>query len=116
MKPRFAFSSVGVVLFLALTTSLAAQERVASVSGTAFDHTGAVLPGVSITITNIATARVSSTATRADGTYMARSLEPGRYSVRFELPRFAPTQFPEVNVLVGQNLKLDVKLAVGTVT
>src|SRR5439155_12134908 len=96
--------------------ALLAQEKSGTLIGNVTDQTGAILPGVTVTITNKATGRSISTITGSDGNYVARELEPGHYAVKFELSGFAPGEIGDVSVLLGQILKLDTKMRVGTVT
>jgi hypothetical protein len=85
-------------------------------SGTVRDDSGAVLPGVSVTVTNKQTGKVYAAVSGNDGTYRILDLEPGRYSVRFELAGFTTSETPDVNVLLGKSLELSPVLAVGGVT
>src|SRR5262245_27304496 len=93
-----------------------AQEKYASLNGVVNDSTDAVLPSVSVTLTNKATGRTSTTLTGAEGIYVLRNVEPGRYSVTFRLRGFADAEVSEINLLLGQTLKLDVKMEVTGVT
>ena len=105
-----------LVLFLSLlVASLAVfgQERVGQIAGTATDQSGAVLPGVSVTITNKASARALSTVTGGDGAYIIRDVEPGRYSVKFDAKGFNAIEYADVSLLVGRTVKLDASLKVG---
>jgi len=101
---------------LFFSSPLFSQEKSGTLTGVASDATGAVLPGVTVTITNKATNRTLTTITGTDGAYFARSLDPGRYSVKFDLVGFRSAEFPDVNLLLGQTLKLDGKLQVGGVS
>ena len=112
----------GVVWIVCLVAGLAmaavtaaGQERFGSLNGIAMDESGAVLPGVTVTVTNKTTNRAVSVVTGGDGTYTARNIEPGRYSVQFELPGFSTLEFPDINLLVGQTLKIDGSMMVGGV-
>lgn len=102
-------------LCLGLTVSSVAfsQEQAGAINGVVSDESGAVLPGVSVTVIHKTTNRVITIVTGSDGQYHARPLGPGRYSVKFELPGFAPTEFPDVNLLLGQTLKVDAQMKVG---
>ncbi len=105
-----------LVLFLAfLVVSLAAfgQERVGQINGTATDQSGAVIPGVSVTIINKSTNRTMNTTTGSDGSYIIRDIDPGHYGVKFEAKGFSASEFGDVSVLVGRNIKLDASLKVG---
>ncbi len=70
-----------------------AQERTGTVTGTLTDASGGVLPGVTVTLTNIQNARVSTATTDGSGTYRLE-VEPGRYKVGFELSGFARQEVP----------------------
>jgi hypothetical protein len=100
-----------VELTLAVNPS-AGQEKVGSFNGVVVDETGAVLPGVAITITNIETARGVTVMTGGNGAYFARNLDPGRYSLRFDLPGFLPTVYPDIPLNVGKTLRLDPRMRV----
>jgi hypothetical protein len=94
--------------------SASAQERFGALNGVAKDAISGVLPGTTVTVTNKATSRAFTTTTGADGSYVARELEPGRYSVKFQLKGFATFENPDVLLLVGQNLKVDANMQVGS--
>ena len=91
------------------------QETFGGLNGTAGDQTGAVLPGVAVSVTHKETNRTITTTTGADGTYAIRNIEPGRYSVKFELQGFSSTEFPDISIQVSQTLKLDPRMQVGGV-
>lgn len=103
-----------ISLLLAAGMVVMGQERFGELNGTAADQTGAVLPNVSVTITNKATNRVYTTKTVSDGTYVVRDLEPGRYTVQFELSGFSKFQVPEIQILSGKVLKVDASMTVGS--
>ena len=69
------------ILFLAcslVTASAAsAQESAAELRGHVLDAQDAVLPGVSVTITNQATGVYRETVTNGDGTYFITAIAPG---------------------------------------
>ncbi len=101
---------------LLLSLPVLGQESAGSLSGTVTDPTGAVVPDVTVTVTNNATRRVLSTRTGGDGTYRAQDLDPGRYSVAFEKTGFARYEVPDVIVLVGRTLTVNASMQVGSVT
>jgi hypothetical protein len=112
---KFGSGLLLLLLIGLLSLPLHAQEVSGSINGVATDETGALLPGVTVTVTNSATGRSLTTQTAGDGSYNARALQPGRYTVKFELPGFAPAQYPDVNLLVGQTITVNAKLRVGGV-
>ena len=81
---RIAIFAVLALLAVLLNASVQAQIG-ANVGGIVTDNSGAVLPGVTITITNTATGRTRSLVTSADGRYRAVALEPGPYQIVAEL-------------------------------
>ena len=66
-----------LVAMIAIPAS--AQERFSGLTGTVTDASGAVLPGITVTITNKQTGKVFTAVTGADGVYRVLDLEPGRY-------------------------------------
>ncbi len=91
---------------------VAAQERFGEINGTATDASGAVLPNANVTLTNKASQRTFITNTDSGCNYFARNLEPGHYSIRFELQGFTTHEVAEVNLLLGRSLKVDAKMSV----
>jgi hypothetical protein len=92
-------------------TSLAAAQGVGAISGTATDQSGAVLPGVTITLSNPGTIggnQVAITDTR--GTYQFTRLVPGRYSVKGELTGFQPVVQENVVVNADSTARADLRL------
>ncbi len=120
MKPtaipgsKVVFRLLALCLLLGLVIApVEAQETSGAINGTVSDETGAILPGVTVTATNTANGRVSTATTDSAGTYRLPPLEPGRYTVKFEVGRFTPQEYMDVNVLLGQTLKIDPRLKVG---
>ena len=108
----FAALAVAIV---ASAAPVLAQERFGALTGIVKDDTGAVLPGVTVAITNKATGKVYTVVTGDDGAYRLLDLEPGRYSVRFELPGFSAAESPDVNLLLGKTLDVSPVMTVGGV-
>jgi hypothetical protein len=90
-----------------------AQERTGTLTGTLRDASGGVLPGVTVTITNNRTGRVTTVVTDGAGMYRA-DMDPGNYKVRFELSGFAPSENPDVQVELGRSFNIDTSLKVGS--
>jgi len=108
-----------LVLLLALAmciTPLAAQERFGGLTGTVTDVGKLPVPGATVTATNSETGAARTAVTGADGTYRFVDLNPGRYTVTFELTGFQKATAENVIVLLGRTLPLDTELKVGAVT
>ncbi len=75
---------------LLLSAPLAAQTQITTgvIQGTVMDSTGAVLPGVDVTIVNPETNLTQSRTTDTDGRFVFLQLPPGRYTATFRLSGF----------------------------
>ena len=100
---------------LVTASILQAQERTGTISGQLKDASGGVLPGASVVITDKASGRVTTLTTDGSGMYRA-DLDPGTYSVRFEMPGFARQEQPDVILLLGKIVSLNAEMKVGNLT
>ena len=102
----------------ALATTLSAQTQITTgvIQGTVMDSTGAVLPGVDVTIVNPETNLTQSRTTDADGRFVFLQLPPGRYTATFRLSGFGTFVQDNIDLTVGQAVNLTPRLAVGNVT
>src|SRR6478672_10122366 len=94
---------------------LQAQERTGTITGELKDASGGVLPGATVVLTNKATGRVTTVVTDGSGTYRA-DLDPGVYTVRFEMSGFARQEMPDVEVLLGRTFTINGTMKVGNLT
>ena len=86
-----------------------------TIQGTVTDPTGAVVPGASVTATNIATRSPNTTRTTAAGLYVLSPLPPGRYNLQVTASGFQPHRELEgITVDALATIGLDVTLKVGT--
>jgi hypothetical protein len=102
-----------VVLALLVAPIAYAQVSTASLNGTVTDESKAVVPGVTLTVTDLATGRNFETVTNAAGAYRIVNLTPGKYKVHVELSGFATIEIPTLQLLVGQTATLDFTMKVG---
>jgi hypothetical protein len=79
---------LSVFLSLAASGWLFAQAT-AAISGRVVDQDGAMLPGVTVTVTNTATGATRDTMTNGEGLYTVPALPSGMYRVKVELTGFA---------------------------
>ncbi len=88
-----------------------------SIAGVIRDASGAVLPGVTITVRGPALQRESAVVTSAsDGSYRLPLLPPGTYELVAELAGFAPQTRRNIEVAVNRQTTLDISMAVAGVT
>jgi Carboxypeptidase regulatory-like domain/TonB-dependent Receptor Plug Domain len=90
-----------------------AQDATGRIAGTVTDSTGAVVPGVQITITNISTAVSRKATTNQDGYYQVLALPIGNYKVTAEHPGFRTRVTDEYKLQINQALRVDLSLRVG---
>jgi hypothetical protein len=104
---------VALLASLAFVGSAMAQERFGTISGVVKDPSGAGVAGASVAVTEKASLRVTTVTTGASGSYRAMALEPGRYSIKITRDGFAVSEVPDVQLLLGRDLAVDVTLKVG---
>src|SRR5438132_526202 len=105
---------LGLLCVVLLTSvSLLAQDFRGGVSGTIKDTSGAVLPGVTVTATNVETNVVATAITDAKGVYQIRYLNSGTYSVEAKLEGFKPVIKRGVTVRIGDVIPIDFRLELG---
>ena len=117
---RNQWSRMGGALALAAcvcTPSLiSAQGLFGTISGTVTDNSDAVVPGATVTVTNVSTNVSVVLKTNGAGIYNASSLNPGVYSVKAEAPGFKTAVISNVEVEVSANPKEDFRLQLGDAT
>src|SRR5262244_2673508 len=109
MRMRVAIT----LALLAAAAAADAQEFRGAITGRINDKSGGVLPGVTVTATNVATNVSSTTTTNQDGLYTIPYLTPGRYTVVAELSGFKKSQRENIEVRIGDRLAVDMELEVG---
>ncbi len=104
------------MMWLALIVPLAAQEITGSISGVARDSSGAVTPGVKVTVTNVGTNVSKTVTTGPSGAYRVPFLFFGTYRVTGELEGFKTTQVDNVVLSTSEEVRVDLTMTVGQVT
>jgi hypothetical protein len=93
-----------------LSAAAAAAQSTSTFNGRVLDQGGAVLPGVTVTVTNVSTGVIRTTVTNAEGQYSVPGLEPGTYEIRTELSGFAPTARTDARLTVNATITVDFEL------
>ncbi len=100
-----------------LAADVLAQRSVgADIAGVVKDESGAVLPGVTVTVTSNSTGVSRSLVTDDKGNFLAINVQPGSYTVKAELAGFAPVTLTKVTTTLGERANLSVQMKVGTLT
>ena len=111
---RFALRLSMVVLACFCACARAhAQTSTATLHGTISDSSGAVLPGVVVKLLSPTTSLERVTVTNGSGLFVFNFLPAGVYDVSSELNGFKSLRRPGVQLEVGQNLSLDLRMEVG---
>jgi hypothetical protein len=102
-------------LCLLVPANLFAQARLtgADLTGVIVDASGGVLPGATVTVTNVDTNLSRSVVTGVNGRYIAPALPPGTYRVTVEMPGFGASTRSNIVLALGQAVTLDFTLEVG---
>ncbi|HTV00026.1 MAG TPA: TonB-dependent receptor, partial [Luteitalea sp.] len=103
------------VLLLAGTPAFAQFER-SRVAGTIRDQQGGVMPGVSVTATNQATAQGESAVTDESGFYSFSTLLPGQYTISAELQGFKKATRASVQLDAAGAITIDFTLETGNLS
>ena len=106
---------LAAVGFGMLATASAAQVSSGQISGRITDGTGAVLPGVTVTVTQTDTRLVRTAVTDELGVYTFASLPVGPYQLEAALSGFTTFLQPGILLQVNANLVVDAALQVGNV-
>src|SRR5438132_13934644 len=111
MRPR-TFAIVVVALLILASGGVVWSQTVQGViTGTIMDPTGAVVPNVTVTITNVGTNISQATTTGSDGSYRFALVPPGTDTVDVKATNFAEARTTgigaEENQMVPCHVKLD---------
>src|SRR5262245_38279479 len=110
---------LGLLLLLSLCVTMPAfsQLSTGSIGGTVQDASGAIIPGVTVTLSSPGVIGGNQTTVTSErGTYQFSRLVPGKYSVKAELPGFRPSLLDNLTVNADVTVRADLQLQVGEIT
>src|SRR5262245_50892379 len=113
MKTWMKCCSRGALILL-LSTGIAWAQGTAQLNGTVRDSSGAVLPGVTVTVTQTDTGLVRTTVTDESGAYLLTNLPTGPYRLEAALQGFRTYAQTGIVLQVGATAAINVVLAVGS--
>jgi Carboxypeptidase regulatory-like domain len=105
--------AVGIALTLS-TGGLALAQEAASVVGMVTDESKAVLPGVTVTATEVSSGRRYFAVSDERGEYRLVNVQAGTYRIEAELSGFANSVMSNMELLVGQRATLALVMKVAT--
>ena len=105
--------AAAIVMLVGAAGASAGQEIRATVTGRVTDPQGAVLPGATVTATNIDTNGSLETVTDLSGGYTIPQLPPGPYRVTASLQGFKTFIREGVRLHTAETAKVDIQLTLG---
>jgi len=116
MNSNLKFKSVLLVVFFACATSVYAADVTGAIGGFVKDSTGALVPNVSVVVTNEGTGAKFTAQSDATGSYTLGNLPVGVYDLVAEMSGFKKFVAQAVRVQVNETSRLDITLLVGSVS
>jgi Carboxypeptidase regulatory-like domain/TonB dependent receptor-like, beta-barrel len=114
----FTTRSLRIVVLLSFlfTPRLASAQFNSAIQGTVTDSQGAVVPGATVKVTNVATGLTRSVVTSAEGVYQVLSLGAGTYRIEVELEGFRKAIREDANVGISETLRVDFAMEISTLS
>jgi hypothetical protein len=115
MRSFFGIAAVVVMLCMPGFLTRASAQGVGGIGGTVTDQSGAVLPGVTVTLSNPlgSIGGNQTTVTDERGAFQFVRLVPGTYTVRAELSGFRPATQEGLVVNADVTARADMRLQIG---
>ncbi len=108
---------LAIFAWLAFVAGAPAQTVTGSLTGVVVDHTGAVIVGAKVVVSDEKTGATRSAITGNTGGFVLVALPPGGYTVRIEAPGFRPYERRGLILTANERLALGtIELTVGQIT
>jgi len=108
--------AIALAMLCGTATLAGAQETTGTITGVAKDQTGAVLPGVTVTVKSVQTGATQEFVTNDAGLYTAPLLQPGEYEVTFALSGFQTRTVKGIQLHVNDRLEVNGQMGVSGVS
>jgi hypothetical protein len=105
-----------LLTLMMLYGSVPAQTGTSSVRGLVLDQEGKAVAGATVTLKNIETNAVRTTASKENGGYVFDLIQPGSYRLEIEASGFKKSVVDDVKALVDKPTTIDLQLEVGAIT
>src|ERR1039457_384214 len=105
-----------VIGFLYLSLGVVLAQTGGTITGEVKDQTGALVPNVTVTVTNAGTNVARGTQTNSAGIYSFPDLVPGKYQVKAAAGGFQTSVMNDIELQVQQTARVDFALIVGQST
>src|SRR2546429_9596873 len=115
LRPFERFAIAAIVVLIALPTCLSfAQTSTATILGVVRDASGALIPGVSITVKHTESGQTRTVASSERGGYNPPLLSVGPYEITTTMPGFKQQVTSGINLVVAQGAAGDLTQERGT--
>src|SRR6266850_3699899 len=114
MSGRASGVSLLVLLAILIPIRAYAQTPSGEISGTILDGSGLPVPGVTVTLANVATNVVRVVQSNESGLYVISAIPPGTYDLKAELSGFRTVERRNIPVQVGSASRISFAMEVGT--
>ncbi len=105
-----------LLLLLGFSSQMQGQTLYGSLVGTATDPSGATVPNVAVTATNVETGQSRQDVTDQSGRYNIQDLLPGNYTVRMTAQGFRPVEATGIRITPNTISRIDQSLELGQTT
>ena len=114
MKVRLTTLLAALALVLSAGSAIG-QVQTGDINGRVTDNTGAIVPGVTVTLTGAALPQPLTSVTSATGSYQFPRLPIGSYDLRFEMTGFKTVVRQGVRVEIGANTAVNQAMEISSV-
>src|SRR5499427_4456940 len=111
---RFSVSHVVVLALLLLGVTFFASAQEGTIVGTVTDPSGAAIPNVTVTVTQVETGRTSTFTTNDAGQYAAPGLPIGHYDLKATSTGFKVEATTGIVLNVSDRIRVDFQMKLGT--
>src|SRR2546423_411306 len=111
----WVYALASVLIFGLAKVPVGAQMATGNIAGYVKDASGAAIPDVTVTAKMVEQQVTRSTTTNAEGFYNILTLPPGTYELTFEIKGFQKQTQTGLALTVGQNLRADSTLQLGSI-
>src|SRR3974377_318554 len=111
---RLSVPHVVVLALLLVGVTFLASAQEGTIVGTVTDPSGAAVPNVTVTITQVATGRVNTFTTNDTGQFAAPSLPIGNYDLKVSASGFKMEERKGIVLNVSDRIRIDFQMKLGT--
>jgi hypothetical protein len=111
----FRRAALLLTVVLCTAVNVLAQQQTGEIFGRVTDKSGAVLPGVTVSVQGPALIQPRLVVTSETGTYRVPEIPIGTYRVSFELPGFRTMVLEEIRITIGFRAQVNTSLELSSV-